>query len=122
MSAAQGLFGSGFDVEPETLLKLQPQERAVLTVSTRQEKEGTFCVPLEVQVSDGPTYQIHLSANFVVPDLQLSADLLDFGSVRRGLWRLKVSALSLARPLVNAASAEQNSSLPTTDCLSVAQA
>ncbi|KAL8435591.1 hypothetical protein ACSSS7_002384 [Eimeria intestinalis] len=62
-----------------------PNEQFALALTAKHETEGETCFPLTLVVSGGIAYQILLRATFVIPDLQISTDKLEFGGVRRGL-------------------------------------
>lgn len=65
--------------------RLQPNEQATIAVTAKQHKEGEVCFPLTLSVSASLSYQVYLKAKFVVPDLQISVERLEFGGVRRGV-------------------------------------
>ncbi|KAL8270019.1 hypothetical protein Esti_006052 [Eimeria stiedai] len=81
----KGLPGTGFSVEPDFVNRLQPNEQFALALTAKNETEGETSFPLTLVVSGGIAYQILLKATFVIPDLQISTDKLEFGVVRRGL-------------------------------------
>ncbi|PFH36000.1 hypothetical protein BESB_056510 [Besnoitia besnoiti] len=83
----RSLMNAGFRVEPETVHRLGPGEEATLSVATAWEKEGAVAAALQLQTAEGPVYAVHLKAMFVVPELELSTDKVDFGSVMRGQRR-----------------------------------
>ncbi|CBZ51361.1 conserved hypothetical protein [Neospora caninum Liverpool] len=72
-----------FSVEPEIIHRLVPGEEATLTVSTASDKEGSVSGVLQLQSAEGTLYTVHLRASFVVPDLTISTDKVDFGTVKR---------------------------------------
>ncbi|KYF44521.1 hypothetical protein TGARI_206550B, partial [Toxoplasma gondii ARI] len=74
----------GFAVEPGSILRLGPGEETTLSVSTACDKEGAAAGTLQLQTAEGPVYSIHLQASFVIPDLTISTDKVDFGTVKRG--------------------------------------
>eukprot|EP00931_Biecheleriopsis_adriatica_P045665 TRINITY_DN2614_c0_g1_i1.p1 TRINITY_DN2614_c0_g1~~TRINITY_DN2614_c0_g1_i1.p1 ORF type:complete len:5069 (-),score=1280.39 TRINITY_DN2614_c0_g1_i1:105-14627(-) len=72
----------GFIVEPENIKTLQPGKALNLQVSaTRGRDEPEDIVELEwnLPVKGGPNYKIQLVADFVLPDLVLSTESIDFG-------------------------------------------
>lgn len=74
--------------------RLQPKEKTTITVTAKQDKEEDANVPLTAFVSGNLSYQIILKAKFVVPDLSLSTDTLDFQSIKRGEARQASSSFS----------------------------
>ncbi|KAL8443893.1 hypothetical protein Emed_006517 [Eimeria media] len=63
----------------------KPNEQFAIALTAKHDSEGTTSFPLTLAVSGGIAYEILLKATFVIPDLQVSTDRLDFGRVRTGL-------------------------------------
>lgn len=90
----QELTNNGFSAEPDTISRLHSREQTTITITAKQEKAGDVAVPLILSVSSNITYEVLLKAKFVVPDLQFSAEKLQFGGVRRGATKSPSTFLS----------------------------
>ena len=84
-ASLQELQGTGFHVEPDVISRLHPNEQTTIAVTAKQDKEGDANVLLTAFVSGSLSYQITLKGKFVVPDLHFYTDILDFGSIKRGM-------------------------------------
>ncbi|CAE6909356.1 HYDIN [Symbiodinium natans] len=75
---------NGFLVEPESIKPLAKGKSFMLQVSAtrgRDEPEGTVELEWNLPVRGGPNYKIQLVADFVLPDLVLSTESIDFGRI-----------------------------------------
>eukprot|EP00930_Biecheleria_cincta_P015308 TRINITY_DN12810_c0_g1_i1.p1 TRINITY_DN12810_c0_g1~~TRINITY_DN12810_c0_g1_i1.p1 ORF type:complete len:5041 (+),score=1000.88 TRINITY_DN12810_c0_g1_i1:126-15248(+) len=80
----KNLKEQGFLVVPEKDLKLapDPNKRNILQVTAtraREDGEASIDYAWNLPVRGGPNYIIQLTANFVLPDLVLSTESIDFG-------------------------------------------
>jgi hydrocephalus-inducing protein len=74
----------GFLVEPENMKPLAAGKQVTMTVSatsSREDEEGAVELEWNLPVKGGPNYKIQLYADFVLPDLILSSESIDFGRV-----------------------------------------
>jgi hypothetical protein len=81
---------NGFLVEPEHVRPLPPGKMQMLQVTaTRSKEEDEKNIQLEwnLPVRGGPNYKIQLIADFVLPDLIMSSDFIDFGRILLGQRR-----------------------------------
>lgn len=76
----------GFLVEPENISKLPPRAMTNIYVSATRprEEEGIAELEWNLPVKGGPNYKIQLTADFVLPDLVLSTETIDFGRLLVG--------------------------------------
>ncbi|CAL1143625.1 unnamed protein product, partial [Cladocopium goreaui] len=73
---------NGFLVEPDSIKPLAVGKNCMLQVSAcraRDEAEGTLELEWNLPVRGGPNYKVQLLADFVLPDLVLSHESIDFG-------------------------------------------
>eukprot|EP00435_Cladocopium_sp_Y103_P038814 s494_g10.t1 len=73
---------NGFLVEPDSIKPLAVGKNCQLQVSAcraRDEAEGTMELEWNLPVRGGPNYKVQLLADFVLPDLVLSHESIDFG-------------------------------------------
>eukprot|EP00434_Breviolum_minutum_P033768 symbB.v1.2.029881.t1/scaffold3317.1/size59186/2 len=78
------LKDNGFLVEPDSIKPLAAGKNCVLQVSAcraRDEAEGTMELEWNLPVRGGPNYKVQLLADFVLPDLVLSHESIDFGRI-----------------------------------------
>eukprot|EP00929_Paragymnodinium_shiwhaense_P007666 TRINITY_DN111574_c0_g1_i1.p1 TRINITY_DN111574_c0_g1~~TRINITY_DN111574_c0_g1_i1.p1 ORF type:complete len:5027 (+),score=1455.52 TRINITY_DN111574_c0_g1_i1:94-15081(+) len=83
----KALKEAGFLVEPETIKQLKPGKSVLMTVTAvrdRELDEGIQELEWNMPVRGGPNYQIKLCANFVLPELTLSSEAIDFGRLLVG--------------------------------------
>jgi adenylate kinase family enzyme len=80
------LRDNGFLVEPENISRLPPRQMTNITITATRniEKEGLAELEWNLPVKGGPNYKIQLSANWVLPDLVMSSESLDFGRILVG--------------------------------------
>ncbi|CAE8631652.1 unnamed protein product [Polarella glacialis] len=74
----------GFLIEPENIKPVQPGKALKLEVSaTRAKEESETTVELEwnLPVKGGPNYKVKLVADWVLPELVLSSESIDFGRI-----------------------------------------
>lgn len=83
------LLALGFVVEPESVPKLAEGEGAdvTLTLQTAKSPVGPIEVRAEIEIKGGPQVAVLLRADVMVPEVQLSADVIDFGAVQTGRCR-----------------------------------
>jgi len=76
----------GFLVEPDNLNKLPPRTMTNIYVKATppSEEEGVASLEWNLPVKGGPNYKIQLTADFVLPDLVLSTESIDFGRLLVG--------------------------------------
>eukprot|EP00397_Hematodinium_sp_SG-2012_P000030 GEMP01000030.1.p1 GENE.GEMP01000030.1~~GEMP01000030.1.p1 ORF type:complete len:4608 (+),score=1069.56 GEMP01000030.1:10-13833(+) len=74
----------GYTVEPQQVKKLPPHDSMQLSVSAFRHKdgvEGRQELEWNLPIKGGCNYTVNLVATFVLPDLTLSSDAIDFGRV-----------------------------------------
>jgi hydrocephalus-inducing protein len=96
----QTMEAFGFTMVPEASIKLagapecQSQDITITIQSSKKwMAEGLIEVTLPLLVKGGPAVLLTLRAVVVVPDLQPSVSLLDFGVVQTSHCKVKLSAI-----------------------------
>ena len=59
----------------------------LLTQCLQDETLGARVLDIPIQIEDGPCYTVQLRVNLTIPELVLSSDKLDFGSIVVGQCR-----------------------------------
>ena len=78
---------AGFQITPEKITKLPPDQSAQIVISYQAKKNSKFgqqmtVVPIEIK--NGPKYNLELRANITIPEItieNLNTDLIDFQNV-----------------------------------------
>ncbi|CAM9191035.1 unnamed protein product, partial [Phaeothamnion confervicola] len=86
------LAGTGFTVDPEKVVRLPEGAAASFAVTFHARKgllRGLRAVELPIRLKGGPTTAVILRADVTVPEVVLSSEVLDFGSIAVGCGRLK---------------------------------
>jgi hypothetical protein len=94
------LLALGFNVEPDSVPKLAEGEGADITLTLQTNKPNGPVGPIEcraeVEVKGGPQVVILMRADVMVPEVQLSTDVINFGAVQTG--RCRVMTVQLFNP------------------------
>jgi len=71
-------------IEPDKAVKVLANQSVMfnVTYSTRKNNPyGPQCVPVPIEIKNGPTYTIKFTSRLTIPELSMSTELLDFGKV-----------------------------------------
>lgn len=100
------MAGAGFIVEPDRVQRLPGSpdfESAEFTVLFNSSRPGVTLGPIDLllplQMRSGPQVRVYLKANVTMPDVELSAEVLKFGTVYVGHMRSISVQLSNAKEI-----------------------